>query len=299
MSLTVGVSACGDSNGPQRAEAGVGGEETGGGSPDATAAAANAVEWVRLTASYGECGGYCQQMLLVRPDSASLHFAANGTSDTPPIDKSLALDPTERAQILAAAAEALSSPWEARYGCPDCKDQETYHLEVSANGTVRETVLDPVQHPALFDPLLAAIAPVLREHPVPTSICAVAPGNCTEGQVSLVLTLDTDGALKPTWYNDLDHTVFLPGCTTVTFERVDNGVVTWSGPAAMCGWEGYARMLGPLGVLGDFALSTKGKPGTYRATGSFSEGCTAGVPLSQAACTAKTAITSNSITVAE
>jgi hypothetical protein len=270
-----------------------------GPSPDAIPAAPNGIESLRFTTSYGECAGFCQHTLLVRPDGgASLRSATNG-GDVPAVDEAIELDPAVSAQILAAAAQALSNPWDARYGCPDCADQGAYHIEVSANGTLRETDLDPEQHPTFFDPLLDAVKPVLAAHPGPNSICAVAPRDCTVGQVSLVLSLGADGTLEPTWYNDLDHSIFLPGCTTVTFERAESGTVTWSGPAAVCSWEGTARVLGFTDLWRDLALNTQGKPGTYRATGAYSEGCTWGKPLSQAACATTTSVTSNSVVVAE
>jgi hypothetical protein len=215
------------------------------------------------------------------------------------VDEAIELDPAVTAQILAAADQSLSYPWDARYNCADCKDQAVLHLEVSANGTIRETFFDPVEHPTFFDPLLAAINVVLAAHPGAKSICAVAPRDCKPGQVSLVLSLGANGALEPTWYNDLDHSIFLPGCSPVTFERMENGTVTWSGQAAVCGWEGTARALGFTDLWKDLALNTQGKPGTYRATGTYSEGCTSGKPLSQAACTSSTSVTSNIVVVTE
>ena len=315
VALAVGVSACSDTKRPLRIDSGSTNGETkdgapdatpeasrvsdSGTTPDATAAAPDGVESVRFTVSYGECAGFCQHTLTVRPNDATLGSATSG--GVPTVDEAIDLDPAVREQILAAAAQALMSPWESSYGCPDCADQGAYHIGVSANGILRETVLDPepLQHPTFFDPLLDAIKPVLAAHPGPKSICAVAPGDCTAGRVSLVLSLGTDGAIEPTWYNDLDHSVFLPGCTTVTFERTESGTVTWTGPAAVCAWEGVARVLGFADLLGDVALSTKGKPGTYRATGTYYEGCSAGKPISQAACTAQTLVTSNSIVIAQ
>jgi hypothetical protein len=266
---------------------------------DVTPAAPNGIQSVRFTTSYGECAGFCQHSLLVSPDGASLHSATNGGKAAPAVDEAIELDPAVTTQILAAAAQALSYPWDARYGCPDCADQGAFHIEVTANGTLRETVLDPDQHPIFFDPLLDAVKPVLVSHPVPRSICAVAPQDCKVGQVSLVLRLIADGALEPTWYNDLDHSIFLPGCSTVTFERMENGAVTWSGPVAVCAWEGTARVLVFTDLWKDRALPTQGKPGSYRATGTYSEGCTSGKMLSEAACTSSTSVTSNIVVVTE
>jgi hypothetical protein len=268
-----------------------------GGSLDVTPVAPTGVQSVRFTTSYGECAGFCEHSLLVWPDGASLHSATNTGKDAP--DETIALDPAVTAQILAAAAQSLSYPWDARYGCPDCMDQGAFHIEVRANGTLRETVLDPMEHPTFFDPLLAAVKPVMVAHPGPKSICAVAPHDCKAGQVSLVLSLSADGALEPTWYNDLEYSVYLPGCSTVTFERLEDGTVTWSGPAAVCAWEGTSRVLGFTDLWKDLALSTQGKPGTYRATGTYSVGCTWGQPLSQAACTSETSVTSNTVVVTE
>jgi hypothetical protein len=267
---------------------------------DVTPAVPSGIESVRFTTSYGgECQGFCEHSLLVRPDGASLHSATYGGNDAHKVDETIDLDPAVTAQILAAAAQAFSYPWDARYGCADCKDQGGFDIEVSANGTLQETFLDPVEHPMFFDPLIAAIKPVLVAHPSPKSICAVAPQDCQPGQVSLVLSLGAGGALEPTWYNDLDHSIFLPGCSTVTFERMENGTVTWSGPVAVCDWEGTARALGFTDLWKDLALNAQGKPGTYRATGTYSEGCTAGKPLSQAACTSNTSLTSNLVVVTE
>jgi hypothetical protein len=284
---------------PSTADSGVYPDIDSRGSVDFSPTAPNGIESVRFTTSYGECGGFCQHSLLVRPDGATLHSATNGSNEAPAVDEAIELDPAVTAQILAAAAQALSYPWDARYGCPDCMDQGAFHIEVRANGTLRETVIDPEEHPTFFDPLLDAVKPVMAAHPGPHSICAVAPHDCKAGQVSLVLSLSVDGALEPTWYNDLDYSVYLPGCSTVTFERVENSTVTWSGPAAVCAWEGTARVLGFTDLWKDLALSTQGKSGTYQATGTYSEGCTWGKPLSQAACTSTTSVTSNIVVVTD
>lgn len=211
----------------------------------------------------------------------------------------MTLDPDVTSRILDAAAQALGNPWESRYGCPDCADQGAYHLEVTAQGTVRETDIDPMKYPTFFDPLIEAFQAVIAAHPGPTSICVLNPANCKPDQVSLVLGLGADGTLTPTWYNDLDHSIYLPGCATVTFERLQNGEVTWSGQAAQCGWVGDAHALGFADLWSDVGISAKDKPGTYRATGMYYLGCTWGKPVSEAACTGKGSVTSNSIEVAQ
>jgi hypothetical protein len=111
--------------------------------------------------------------------------------------------------------------------------------------------------------------------------------------------ISEDGSLKPTWYNDLRFSIFLPGCETITFEQVENDVVVWTGHPAVCAWEGTARVLGFTDLLGDLALKPEGRPGTYRVTGTSYEGCTWGKPISQAACSNKVSLTSNSIVVTE
>lgn len=290
----LGASACRDSSDSPGVDAGP------GGSPNADAAAVatdagslpTGIASVSFTASYGECMGFCRQSLVISRDGALARFATNGIE--PAIEEAISVDPSVRAQILAAGNQTLASAWDERYGCPDCADQGAYEIEIAANGVTRKTVLDPLQHPAFFDPLLSTLEPVRSAHHAPSSICAAAAQACTPGQVSLVLTMGTDGALTPTWYNDTKQTIYLAGCTTVTFYREGDD---WTGVAVMCGWEGIARTVAPGNLFTDSTFSAKGKPGTYSATGNYSLGCTPGQPITKAACTSTTPVTSNKVPV--
>ena len=89
--------------------------------------------------------------------------------------------------------------------------------------------------------------------------------------------------IDPRWENPTDESIFLPGCTTVLIER-DNGS-GWDslGPPAICAWEGIAVEVASGSTYTE-PLVTLTEAGTYRFTGSYSFGCTAGEPLSEAAC---------------
>lgn len=112
------------------------------------------------------------------------------------------------------------------------------------------------------------------------------------GTVSIVLTME-NGGLKPTWHNDTDQTIYLAGCTTVSFETVVNGNGTDAGVAAMCVWEGVARPVLAHSTFSDMAFTPKTLGADYRAVGSYSLGCKPGLGITQAACTATILVTSN------
>jgi hypothetical protein len=112
------------------------------------------------------------------------------------------------------------------------------------------------------------------------------------GTVSIVLTME-NGGLKPTWHNDTDQTIYLAGCTTVSFETVVNGDGTYAGVAAMCVWEGVAQPVLAHSTFSDMAFTPKTLGADYRAEGSYSLGCKPGLGITQAACTATISVTSN------
>jgi len=241
--------------------------------------------------------GFCQTSLMVGASIAEIGFSTLGPAGEPIVRQDVTVDPATRVAIFAAASDALANPWAATYGCPDCADQGSYMLEVTAVAEDRTTTLDPEQHPGFFDPLVGQLKTILAAHPVPTSVCASETAACVPGKVSLVLTQDQNGELKPTWYNDTPQDIFLAGCTTVSFELQQSGAWTPAGVAAMCVWEGVAKIVQGHTAFSDLPFGPSNKPGDYRAAGDYGLGCTPGVSLSTAACSETFAVTSNTVQV--
>lgn len=251
---------------------------------------------VRFTQSYGECMGLCQTTLVVGGSSAQITFSPNGPAAEPTVRQAVILDAGTRAAIFTEASDALASRWAATYGCPDCADQGRWVVEITTPTETRTVVLDPQDHPKFFDPLVDQLKAILAANPKPTSICASGPAACAPGKVSVVLTREQDGRLKPTWYNDTAQDIFLAGCTTVSFELQASGAWTPAGVAAMCFWEGVAKLVPAHTALGDLPFAPS-KAGDYRAVGSYGVGCTPGQPLSAAACTGSFSVASNTVNV--
>jgi hypothetical protein len=246
---------------------------------------------IRFTRAYGMCIGLCRTTLLITATVAEIQFSPFSEMAEPSITKTVTLTETARMAIFSAALEALTHPWDPRYGCPDCADQGRYDVQITSSVGKRETVLDPSDHPQFFDSLITQLDPIFASNPVPRTICTTTA--CENGEVSLVLTL-VGQSVKPTWYNDTTQTIYLPGCTTVTFDLVKNGKIEPLGPAAVCAWEGTARSVLPYTTYSDLPLTLK-SDGSYRAVGSYGLGCTADKPLSQAACSSSLSVISNTI----
>jgi hypothetical protein len=94
-----------------------------------------------------------------------------------------------------------------------------------------------------------------------------------------------DVKLRPTWHNDTDQSVFLPGCTQLTLEMLKDGTWAYVMVDAVCVWEGYAvEIAAHRSRAGNFFSPSEGA-GDYRVTGEYRTGCTPGQPLSTGGCT--------------
>lgn len=82
--------------------------------------------------------------------------------------------------------------------------------------------------------------------------------------------------------NCTEETVYLPGCSVFSYERLEQGIWIDQGPDVVCVWEGYIR---PVARGENFASSFRGKEaGIWRLHYLVGAGCTEGVPFSQANC---------------
>lgn len=83
-------------------------------------------------------------------------------------------------------------------------------------------------------------------------------------------------------YNETDMTVHLPGCSTFSYEKLEDGAWVDQGPDVICVWEGIAR---PLGAGEIHTAPFVGKEaGTYRHRFQVGFGCAENKPMSQADC---------------
>jgi len=118
---------------------------------------------VQLTASYGECTGYCTTAVeLDTTATGHITYSSWGTDPLPTVTKPVS-HPDRADALDAAVRKARAIPWADHYGCPDCADQGAYQVVIDA----RATVLDPSEHPDAFDDLVAFFAQIRAENPAP------------------------------------------------------------------------------------------------------------------------------------
>ena len=146
----------------------------------------------------------------------------------------------------------------------------------------------------------------------PGAECLVAdkPGTCKpagEQKGSVILWERNGGVVSPgenvvvTWINYTGASIFLPGCGTYSIQTSpDSKTWTDKGPNIECVWEGIAVEV-PAGGYFDTQAWTapngSGTVGNYRFHGTYSTGCAAGKPISQAGCTATSATDSSAFFV--
>lgn len=122
---------------------------------------------VELRASYGFCAGYCQHTVTLDPGASGTIVHEGFRGELPRLETAVAY-PARAGELDDAVDRASSISWPDRTGCPDCVDQGAFLLTLrSGDGGTRTTLLDPLQHPAEFDPLLALFADVRLDHPPP------------------------------------------------------------------------------------------------------------------------------------
>ncbi|GHG87658.1 hypothetical protein [Comamonas sp. JC664] len=117
---------------------------------------------VRFEASYGECETGCVSRLEVSSEGEARVAVADGPG-LPERTRSFSLTRAERAGLLEDVRLSRTEPWEERYGCPDCADQGTFILGLSAGADERGSTVDPMPHrqPAHLTPLLARLEALL------------------------------------------------------------------------------------------------------------------------------------------
>jgi hypothetical protein len=115
----------------------------------------------------------------------------------------------------------------------------------------------------------------------------------------VLLTARYDGTLQATWQNQTSQSIFLRGCGTVGWSRLEGADWVDYGSFIMCGTEGVGIEV----LAGSSYTDPYTKPGTwnqagsYRLYGDYSVGCTSGLPLSKAGCSASVHVTSNELVI--
>jgi eight-cysteine-cluster-containing protein len=123
-------------------------------------------------------------------------------------------------------------------------------------------------------------------------------GQCCLPDVSLTTdeTTYVEGdTIAASLVNNTLDSIFLSGCSVLSWERLENGTWTNQGPDKVCFWEGFASEL-KAGATYSESLSTRGV-GTWRLSAGYGIGCDPGKPLSQANCKVSTTVTSAAFTV--
>ena len=116
----------------------------------------------------------------------------------------------------------------------------------------------------------------------------------------VVLTASYDGKIQGTWQNFTSQSIFLRGCGTVDWSRIEGSSWVVHGAFVTCSWEGVAI---EVAAGGSFTESWSGTPttpitaGTYRLSGPYGVGCTPGLGLTQAGCSAMPQVTSNELVI--
>jgi hypothetical protein len=113
----------------------------------------------------------------------------------------------------------------------------------------------------------------------------------------VLLTATYDGQVHATWRNQTSQSIFLAGCGTVQWSRFEGSAWVEHGGFVMCGWEGIAVEVAAGASYTETQSFPKGESGRYRLSGRYGVGCSPGVGLTQAGCTAFFTATSNEVEV--
>ncbi|MCP4674005.1 MAG: hypothetical protein GY854_00485 [Deltaproteobacteria bacterium] len=98
---------------------------------------------------------------------------------------------------------------------------------------------------------------------------------------SATYELNSEG--QTTLYNESGNTVFLPGCSLFSLEKLESGVWIDRGPHVQCIWEGIGvPVLSGESETTSFIIPSE--LGTWRIHYVVSYGCEEGKPLSEASC---------------
>jgi hypothetical protein len=115
------------------------------------------------------------------------------------------------------------------------------------------------------------------------------------GGVLLIATYD--GQVHATWQNQTSQSIFLYGCGTVEWSRLEGSAWVDHGAFVVCGWEGIAVEVAAGATYTETESFTQAEDGRYRLSGRYGVGCTPGLGLSNAGCTAFSTATSNEFVV--
>lgn len=88
--------------------------------------------------------------------------------------------------------------------------------------------------------------------------------------------------LNPNLHNNYAEDIFLAGCSTYSWEKMENNQWVNKGSDKICVWEGVAKQVALQSTYVE-TLTMNGE-GTYRLVAGYSLGCTPGKPISQAGC---------------
>jgi hypothetical protein len=130
----------------------------------------------------------------------------------------------------------------------------------------------------------------------PTGGNSAAGGN--GGSLGGVLLIATyDGQVHATWQNQTSQSIFLGGCGTVEWSRFEGSAWVNHGPFVVCAWEGIAVEVAAGASYTETQSFARAEAGRYRLSGRYGVGCTPGLGLSGAGCTAFFTATSNELAV--
>jgi hypothetical protein len=131
---------------------------------------------------------------------------------------------------------------------------------------------------------------------------ASEPAGCPMGKSGMCCLPEVKVETNQTGYKTVDDvsasvvnntldSIFLPGCSVFSWEKDVGGSWVNQGPDKVCFWEGYGKEV----KAGATFAETLGKQqaGTWRLSVTYSVGCKAGLPLSQAGCSASYTVKSD------
>ena len=124
---------------------------------------------------------------------------------------------------------------------------------------------------------------------------AVGGSGGSPGGVLLVATYD--GQVHATWQNQTSQSIFLYGCGTVEWSQLEGADWVNHGAFVVCGWEGVAVEVAAGATYTETQSFARAEAGRYRLSGRYGVGCTPGLGLSNAGCTAFFTATSNEFVV--
>lgn len=122
-----------------------------------------------------------------------------------------------------------------------------------------------------------------------------SPGGSDGSPAGVHLIATYDGQLHATWQNQTSASIFLYGCGTVQWSRLEGTV--WTDPQAfvLCGWEGIAVEVAAGATFTETQSFAWAEPGRYRLSGRYGVACTPGLGLSSAGCAAFATATSDEL----